>query len=50
MNEIQVKITQQAIDDEVSKCLQTNVLIDNQEQKVQIESNKRYEKLLQIEE
>ena len=50
MNEIKEKITQQTIDDETSKIMQMKLQLETQRNKVILETNKRYAKLLQIEE
>jgi hypothetical protein len=42
LNEIQEKITQQNIDDDCSKVMQNNLILENEKKRVQIETNKRY--------
>ena len=50
INEIQDKITQQNIDDDSSQMMQQSLILENERKRVQIESNKRYQRLMQVEE
>lgn len=50
INEIQEKITQQNIDDDSSQAMQLNLILENDRKRVQIETNKRYSRLMQVEE
>ena len=49
-NDIQLKVTQQTIDDEASQIMQLKLRLETEKNKVQQQSNIRYNRLLKIEE